>query len=79
MDVGTRMNNLTKNSIIYPNPCTNGFTINAGISTLKIYDLNGKLILLKQIKSKTYIDLSFLKAGVYIVKINGKNYKLLKN
>ena len=65
---------------IYPNSTQKGFTVNVGDqkSTLSIYDLNGSLILTKQISGKSYIDIASLPSGVYTVKANGLVGKLIK-
>ena len=65
---------------LYPNPATDGFTINAGekASTVTIYDLNGSLVLSQQIIGKSYINISSLQQGIYMVKANGLVGKLVK-
>ena len=65
-------NNLyfSQNSI-YPNPATDGFYSDAGdkAATVLIYNLNGMQMLSRQVKGKTYINISTLPQGLYIVKI----------
>jgi len=65
---------------IYPNPCTNGFTINAKEedTTLYIYDLYGNLIFMQKIIGKSFINVESLRTGVYILKANEKRIKLVK-
>ena len=65
---------------LYPNPTTDGFTIAAGeqTATVSIYDLSGALMLTQQAKGETYINMSSLQKGVYMVKANGLVAKLLK-
>jgi hypothetical protein len=65
---------------LYPNPTTNGFTINAGNqkSILSIYDLSGSLVMSNQITGASYIDISSFPLGVYMVKVNGLVAKLIK-
>jgi hypothetical protein len=59
---------------IYPNPNTGTFIIETNTSekqTLKIFDINGKLVLSQFINDKTNIDASGLNAGVYNISILG--------
>jgi hypothetical protein len=58
------------NLIVYPNPVTNtlyidGLTI---IDKAEVYDLNGKLLLPKQLNTKQ-IDISPLAKGIYFIKL----------
>ncbi len=57
---------------IYPNP-TNGilFITLTGVSSanLKIFDMNGKLVLQKQLEKQSIVDINHLNTGIYIVKI----------
>lgn len=57
--------------IIYPNPAKSTFSINKNISTLKIYDITGKLI--KEFKGDFLkgvpFDISSLTQSLYIIKI----------
>ncbi len=79
----TGINNPCKNQDIklYPNPCTNGFTISADEKTtiLTMYDLLGRLVAHHKIQGKSYVDTSKLPAGTYIVKVNEKRTKLVIN
>ncbi len=65
---------------LYPNPCSNGFYIYTGekIHTLYIYDITGKPVYMKQSIGTSYVDTENFKAGIYIVKVNEKTYKLVK-
>ncbi len=65
---------------LYPNPATNGFTIESDkIPTLlTVYNLTGDLVHTQTVLGKTYVDISALKAGLYMIKINGKTIKLTK-
>ena len=66
--------------VIYPNPTTDGFTLDAGAQTIpvSIYDLSGALVLSQQITGKSYINISSLQQGVYVVKADGMVGKLVK-
>lgn len=75
--------------IIYPNPFDNIINIasnkDSGFvgKTMHLYDITGKLVLSKNIESQnTILNVTGLPAGIYILKIEGKNggmvYKLIK-
>ncbi len=66
--------------LLYPNPATDGFTINTGekITTVSIYNLSGSLEIKQQAIEKSVINISSLHPGVYIVKANGMVEKLMK-
>jgi len=75
------VNNATVTALsLYPNPATDGFSIQAGekASTISIYDLSGSLVLSQQIIGKSYINISSLQQGVYVVKADGLVGKLVK-
>ena len=60
------------NSIhLYPNPVTDNFHINGieGIGTIMLSDLNGKILITKQVTDKENILISTLPKGVYILKL----------
>lgn len=67
-----------KNFKIYPNPVKSGkFSISSGsnsLKTVKLYDINGKTILNKQVLNKEVIQINNLNSGLYILKVyeNGK-------
>jgi len=80
-NMATGLGNATANTLVfYPNPATDGFTINTGekITRVSIYDLSGALVLSQQAAEKSVIDISSLQAGVYMVKVNGLVEKLIK-
>jgi len=60
---------------LYPNPATDGFYLSTGEKTISvsIYDLNGTLLLTKQVIGKEFIPVSTLPKGVYAVKITTGN------
>ena len=63
----------TAEVIIYPNPVASIATIQgAANTTVRIYDMNGKVVLIKNIDSESEtIDLSILSSGVYYTQVNG--------
>jgi hypothetical protein len=59
---------------VYPNPNTGQFKIETGSSekqNLQIFDINGKLVLNKNISGNTNIDVSNLTEGIYTINITG--------
>ena len=60
---------------LYPNPASVGFYINTGekINTVSIYNLNGEMILSKEVIDNNFINISDLKPGVYFVKVQTEN------
>ena len=68
----TSANNLYSSQLsIYPNPTTDGFFSDAGdrSAIVSIYNMNGIQMLSRQVNGKTYIDISNLHQGLFIVKI----------
>ncbi|MGV0828984.1 T9SS type A sorting domain-containing protein [Empedobacter brevis] len=82
-------NDKVEKIIVYPNPFNNKLFIkgneNEVLKELKLYDLTGKLILVKQVnKQEIEFSTELLKKGIYFLQIitnNHKNYtkKLIKN
>jgi hypothetical protein len=67
--------------LIYPNPFTDYLIIkgsNTNISKVKIFDISGRLVFENNDKTEQ-INLTSLQPGVYILKIDNSNIKLLKN
>ncbi|WP_375235008.1 T9SS type A sorting domain-containing protein [Winogradskyella sp.] len=68
----------------YPNPTVDLLTLsinNAIVNNqiVKVYDLNGKVILQKEIiQNETQIDFSQFNAGVYLFNVFDKNHTLIK-
>ncbi|SFU52310.1 Por secretion system C-terminal sorting domain-containing protein [Pustulibacterium marinum] len=60
---------------LYPNPVSDFvyFSSQNYISQAKIYDMNGKLVLEKNINSINKINIAGLNPGVYIIKFIGRN------
>lgn len=78
---GTNINNVNTNAIIiYPNPTTDGFTVDVGkkATTVSLYNLDGKLVFSKLAVGKTYINICSLQPGTYVVKLDGRISKLVK-
>lgn len=77
----------TNDLIVYPNPTTDFIQIenqnNLQISSIKIFDLNGRELLNNNEKTNHKIDVSFLSKGIYMLAIKTekgiKNIKFIKN
>lgn len=71
---------------LYPNPSSGRVTLESELYqgvNLWVYDLAGKLMLHRELNNKTTdLDISFLKAGIYLVRISGNTWtvqqKLIK-
>jgi hypothetical protein len=73
---------LLNNIKIYPNP-SNDFINIEGLNknentVIKLYDLQGKLILSSEVKEKGSIDISELNNGVYVILIGDMTHKIIK-
>jgi len=79
--IASGMNETTVDALsIYPNPASEGFYMQSGENTTRVYitDLSARLVLTQQVTGKSYINISKLPKGVYIVKVNGLVEKLVK-
>lgn len=68
-------------STLYPNPSTGELTITnqSGIETIAVMDLAGKVILKINANAESQLlDLSYLQAGCYLIKVNSEIYKWIK-
>ena len=72
--IGLELNGPDKVNI-YPNPATDNIYISNLLekSIIKIYDIQGKLVLENKISNKKYINISMLAKGIYQVKFEGNN------
>lgn len=63
---------------IYPNPCTNGFTIESvdARQTLTITNLTGCVVMNQSIEGKTFVNTEDLKSGIYLIKVGNRVEKL---
>jgi hypothetical protein len=70
---------------IYPNPAIDGIWLDGikGISKFSLTDINGKLILTKEINNNEYVSLNSLPKGIYFVNVNSNgetiDKKVIKN
>ena len=63
--------------LIYPNPATDKIYIlnlKEENTPIKIYDINGRLVLENKISNKEYLTISTLSKGIYQVKFEGNNF-----
>jgi hypothetical protein len=65
---------------LFPNPVKDGFRVSGitGKSTLIIYDMNGRLLLGKEIENNEYISVSSFPRGIFLVKTNSSGNSLEK-
>ena len=70
---------------IYPNPATDNIYISnlkEENTVVKIYDINGRLVLENKVSNKEYLNISTLAKGIYQIKFEGNNWnevrKLIK-
>lgn len=80
--LNTNENNVEKDFSFYPNPATNSIIFNTIVSSISIYSLDGKRVLVE--KDKQEIDVSGLSKGIYLLKgvtAEGEQFskKLIKN
>lgn len=71
----------TPNLCIYPNPATNYLIISSEQHTdmpYQIYALDGRLVLSGSAHSEEPISVSSLAKGLYLLKIDGKTFKISK-
>ena len=70
---------------IYPNPATDKIYISnlkEDNTLIKIYDINGRLVLVNNVSNKEYLDISKISKGIYQIKFKGSDWnevrKLIK-
>ena len=74
--------NVAENTVLnlFPNPVRNKLSVTmAQQAEISVYNLNGQLHIRQQLNAgSNTLDLSSMPAGVYIVRIGGKSFKLIK-
>ena len=68
--------------LLYPNPVKDMLTLpcTEGNTRVEIYDLKGtRLFSEVLLENACQLDVSFLSAGIYMVNVNGKTYKITKD
>lgn len=65
---------------LFPSLVTTGFYIDLGTEKgiVIIYNLDGKQMQTENVSGRQYIDISNYAQGLYIVKANGKSWKITK-
>ena len=65
---------------ISPNPTSDGFYVNASEKEddLNVFDMNGRKLFSQKVKGKSYVNISYLANGVYIVALNSIHTKVVK-
>jgi hypothetical protein len=66
---------LSEKPILYPNPVKNMLTIKEKVKNAKMYDVSGKLV---KTFSGNSVDVSSLQKGTYMVQIENKTFKIIK-
>ena len=63
--------NIIQKINLYPNPAIDAFQINGveGLVTLRLLDINGRLLLAKKVTDNESVSVSSLPKGLYIVKL----------
>lgn len=65
---------------LYPNPATASVTINTLCGerqTLKIYTIDGRLVMQQSVETETTLDISNWNRGVYILRVGSRTEKLI--
>lgn len=65
----------------YPNPVHGNLNVDlpeGKQSDIRIYNLQGRLMMRKQTSGKSILNLNTLNAGMYLLKVNEMNYKIIK-
>lgn len=67
--------------LIYPNPTNDRFHLSddGDITSMKLYDIVGRQLMTMNHKQGMQYDISYLENGIYIVSLENKDGKVLKN
>ena len=66
---------------IYPNPATDKIYISnltEDNTLIKIYDINGRLVLENNVSNKEYLDISKISKGIYQIKFEGSDWSEMR-
>ena len=76
----TALTDLYNKYIISPNPVKDKLTLTLSNAEneIKIFDLQGKLLLQQNVDSSAEINVSMLPTGTYVLIVNGESYKFVK-
>ena len=67
--------------LIYPNPATDKIFISnlkEDNTLIKVYDINGRLVLENKISNKEYLNISTLSKGIYQIKFEGSDWNEIR-
>ena len=78
--VTTALQSLNQELALSTTQTSDGFYVNGGNtqSELSVFDLGGRQLISAMVIGRSYIDISRLNKGVYVVKLNGQRAKILK-
>ncbi len=80
--ITTGLDNITNLTIVYPNPTYGNITVESGtlITEIRVIDLSGRLLMnITGLNSyKETINIADFDTGIYILKVNGKDMKVVK-
>ena len=82
LDPALATENVNKNQIsLFPNPVKNELNIKgiSKVSRYELYTVDGKLVGKGEFKPSSKIEVSLLVPGIYLIKIDGKHLKFIKN
>ena len=76
----TALTDLYNKSIINPNPVKDNLilTLPKANNEIKIFDLQGKLLLQDNVGFSAEVNVSMLPTGTYVLVVNGESYKFVK-
>ena len=69
----------TKTITAYPNPVSDFFTLGDDKGLVRIYNMNGRMVLNQDVTFIKQINVSSLPKGIYVVKTTTKSFKLVKD
>ena len=76
--VGIEMKDIKDNLSIYPNPASEEFRIDSDFKSLTVYNSIGQIVnSLENYQKGSSVDISDLGKGLYIIKADDNNYKLI--
>ena len=69
------------NYVVYPNPVYNYLFVEGLVdeSEYEVFNTTGQLVLKGQLGTQSYIDVECLNRGVYVLKIEGRIHRFVKN
>ena len=70
--------NVVESLSVYPNPTTGGIYVEGNGDVVSIISMGAQLVLQQPVYGRTYVDLSNLPAGVYIVRLGNAQAKVIK-